>query len=637
MKNVPPQLGNFLTLHIWQEAIKLLDFQVKQKKRNKHYNTLSMYYYEKLGMSVSTIDVKEYFNEKVANNLFYVLEDEFNISTYLMPKPGLGLRNYKFFSYPMRSLYYAVGLYIFRLSWQFLEDVKADKKNIKSYYGASLSLNKNDLVISSNTIYFQKPYKAFRKQMRKELDGDTYNNVVIRLDIKDFYDEISISNLFDLLFSNIKPSVKHEMNFDPTTIEQLKFFFRFLSNGNPGIPQYDNDIISSFIGYLYLVFADLYIDSEILRDSYIVCEHRIIRYADDIYISLKLKDDISLPEKEDFIESLSARVADILYYRLGLKLNTKTRLYWLSNETDIDDLRRGLKKTSSQYQIKDDENEALPQHKVEMIFQELEELKHSRIDTHFMQDRSVQEEILKEVFDKRVEQIMDKFENKERISNIFDDFNFNLVRASSLEICIVLLKDKITANRFRKFLLNKRYLTTVEVNLILEYLCQTAFNDKDLVDKLQQNKYMEKIVDLYTNSYVMFHKPGYYELNAVQVRKVSAMCHVVEQARLRVMSEKVGNYSVALNHLLNEIHAVCLVEDKSITNHKEYDVKDVKLFLSSKGVSNDTIISIRNLFDRRNNNQISHPGFENILTWSVDEEEYRKYRSHVADCMKSIL
>ena len=352
---------------------------------------------------------------------------------------------------------------------------------------------------------------------------------------------------------------------------------------------------------------------------------------------MRLKDDITLSEKEDFIESLSSRVADILYYRLGLKLNTKTRLYWLSRETDIDDLRRGLKKTSSQYQIKDDENEDLPQDKVEMIFQELEELKESRIDTHFMQDRSVQEEILKEVFDKRVEQIMDKADNKARIRDIFDDFNFNLVRASPLEICIVLLKDNLTAKRFREFLLNKRYLTTVEVNLILEYLCQTAFSDKDLIDKLQQNKYMEKIVDLYSNGYVMFHKPGYYELNSVQVKKVSTMCHVVEQARLRVMSEKVGNYSVALNHLLNEIHAVCLVEDTSIKNHKEYDVKDVKLFLSSRGIPNDISIAIRNLFDRRNNNQISHPGFENIVTWSVDEAEYQQYRSYVADCMKSIL
>lgn len=632
-----PQLSSFLTWEIWQDAIRLLDFQIAQKEHNKHYNTVSMYYFEKLGVDVSDVRAKEYFDEKVGNNLFYALEKEFAIFPYLVSKSGLGIRNYKFLSYSMRVLYYAVGIYIFKLSSQFIEDMSCDNKHIKSFYGASLRVNDGILVINKNTIGFKGPYRAFRRQIRKEVDGDNNGKVVISLDIKDFFDDISVPQLLELLLKYIKPSVIREMNFGATAVDQIKFFFEFLSRGNIGIPQYDNDIISSFIGFLYLTFADRYIDDEIRIHRDKVSNYGIIRYVDDIYISLTLKESLSTEKKEDYVESLSARVADMLFYRLGLKLNMKTRLYWLNNIEDIDSLKSSLKKTSSPYQINDDENKSIPQDKLEMIFSEIEELKRSRIDTYFSQDRSLQEEILKEIYDKRVEELMGMRENVERIRCLFANFNFNLVRASPKEICIILIKDKITSDSFRRFLLAKVDLTTFEVGMIIEYLCQTGFNDSDLIAKLRSNVSMQPIVDLFMERYTFFQDSGYYGLDKLQVRKLSKMPHVIEQARLRIMSEILGNYSVALNHLLNEIHAVCLAEEDSTKVSKEYDVNDVSQFLSFKAVPSGIITTIRNLFDRRNINSVSHPGFGNVVMWAVEEQEYQNYRVEVGLCMKAIL
>jgi AbiA family abortive infection protein len=638
MKNTPPRLDDFLSLRDWQEAINLLDFQINQKKKHRHYNTLSMYYYEKLMPYIGYVKSANYFNEKVANNLFYALEDEFVAAPYLVPKSGLSLRNYRFFSYPMRALYYAIGLYLFRVSNQFIHELTSDKKNIKSYYGASLSLSKGDLVISPNNTYFKRPYKNFRSQMRKELDDKAQNKVVLHLDVHDFFDSVDVPTLLELLRSNVSYSTKQQMLYTAETIEQIKFFFQHLSPRKNGIPQYENDIISSFIGYLYLFFADLQLDSHIIKHGkHIVENHRIIRYVDDIYISLELRDGFSLEEKENFIDTLSSRFADILYHKFHLRLNTKTRLYWLDNEEDVEDLKRALKKVSSQYQINDDENELSLDEKLEMIFEEVEQLKTSRIDKHFMQDRSVQDEILKEVFDKRIDQLMEKNENKLRIRYLFDDFNFNLVRASPLEITIVLLKDEFTAKRYRSFLLQKQYVTTVDVNLILEYLCQTGFTDTELIEKLQKNAYMERIITWFTSKFHIFYQPGYHGLGDQQVTVISSMPHVIEQARLRIMSERLRNYSVALNHLLNEFHGVCLEIDPAVTSHKEYDVNDIKAFLASKNVPNEICIDIRNMFDRRNNNQVSHPGFQNIVTWSVNESEYQEYRLCVSLCLKEIL
>ena len=44
-----PQLGYFLDYNRhWVEALRLLKYQLETKEKNKHFNTLEMFYYEKL-------------------------------------------------------------------------------------------------------------------------------------------------------------------------------------------------------------------------------------------------------------------------------------------------------------------------------------------------------------------------------------------------------------------------------------------------------------------------------------------------------------------------------------------------------------------------------------------------------------
>ena len=120
------QLGHFLDYSYWQDAIELLEFQInrRSKDEHKHYNTLSMYYYDKLGDSRKQVATCDYFTERVASGLLYGLEEEFFVIPYVTPKSGgFGLRNYKFLSYPMRVLYYAAGLYLLRLSQEFVTDL----------------------------------------------------------------------------------------------------------------------------------------------------------------------------------------------------------------------------------------------------------------------------------------------------------------------------------------------------------------------------------------------------------------------------------------------------------------------------------------------------------------------------------
>lgn len=113
------------------------------------------------------------------------------------------------------------------------------------------------------------------------------------------------------------------------------------------------------------------------------------------------------------------------------------------------------------------------------------------------------------------------------------------------------------------------------------------------------------------------------------------MPEVIEQTRLRVLSEKEQSYSVALNHLLNEIHAVCIKQEWA--NKKEYDVNDVVKFLHSKNVPHEICIKVRNLFDCRNSNRVSHPGSEDSCAWEVTREEYIDYCENVGKCLDFLL
>ena len=596
-----------------------------------------MIYYKKLGNAIQQLESSEFFDKYVTNNLFYGLENEFAIYPYVTPKSGLGLRNYKFLTYPMRAVYDSIGLYALKLSEEFLKNYYRKNTNIRSFYGGRIYFENDALVVTKNNIYFSSYYRSFRNEVRKEINADGDKRVVVRIDIQNYYDEISIPILLEHFEQNYKDSEKAKFNFDTTTKEQIEFLFRFLANDRLGIPQSDNSLISSVIGYLYLIFGDLYIDGELRKDPEVLARYKIIRYVDDIFVSLKFKDNIGINEQKEYIESIGARISDLLYYNLGLRLNPKTRFFWLDDPDQLDDLKSSLKKVSPQYYsgIDDVDDETL-ENKINNVFDELRKLKKSSIEPATFR-HELADEILKEVFDKRVTQLLDSSENKERIRQVFKDFDFNRVKEYPLPMIILILKDKTVSDAFREYLLNRKNIATKDVDLMLTYLCQIDFLDGDILKLLEQYTPTNKIIARITNLDLSYSQPGYYGLRDKQIEKLSPMKEVIEQIRYRVFNERIGSYSVALNHLLNELHGICYQIDSNGNKSKDYDANQVVQFLQAQGISHQVCIGVRKLFDRRNTNQVSHPGSENSLAWSVSQSEYQQYHQIVSECLGVLI
>ncbi|WP_373530379.1 AbiA family abortive infection protein [Nostoc sp.] len=632
------QLGHFLDFTFWQQAKKLLDFQIQQMEKNKHYNTLSMFYYKQIVPLTIALETEDYFNQRVASNLFYGLNREFAFHDYVIPKTCLGLRNQKFFTYPMRVLYYSIGLYLLKLSQKSLQDYVKNHKHLKCYYGGNLHFEDKSLVINHETTFYQNYYKQFKKQVRMQANNDIDNKLVIKLDIQNYFDHVSVPILLQQLDRFVKPSVKETLSFDASTKEQINFYFNYISENKGGIPQADNDIISGFLGHLYLLCSDLVIDTEICKYRDFLKEYHIIRYVDDTFIVINFLETTEKQQKETITDSLTSQISDVLHYHSGLRLNTKTRLYWLSDLEHKKELLKDLKKVSPEYHFNDDDSDETPQNKITNIFDELQKLKSSSIDISLGHDGSLQEEILKEVYNKNVNQLLETENNNNLIEEIFTDFDFNFVKAMPREIIVIIAKNEVVLNNFTQFLYEKKDLTTRDIYLIIKYLCQTNFTNDELLGKLESNPSFRQVISVYREAQIASERPGYYDLPDTKVLLLLEDAQIVEQIRLRVFNERIGFYSVALNHLLNEVHAICLLFDPiDPTKKNKYEVDDAVKYLASKWVPHGTCIDICNLFDRRNRNTVSHPGSRENIAWGVTKDEYFKYFDAVNKCLEIIL
>lgn len=465
--------GHFLEHRHWRQAVTLLEYQLERKKTNRHFNTLEMTYYQKMRKSFNRLKSDKYFITRVANNLFYGLSREFAVIPYTIPKPNLGLRRYKFMTCPMRVLYYAVGIYLIELSKDYLKASHGTQKaRIHASYGGNLQFNEHGKLIKKpepipDPIYYKPHYDNFCKEVKKENEKNTERKVVIRLDIQNFFDELHIPMLLILLRDYVKPSISKKMCFDETTRAQLNSFFDFIGGGRSGIPQSDNNIISSFIGHLFLSFGDLYLDDELRKQDDLIANHMIIRYMDDIYISTAFKEqDRDLRTK--FLNSIAPRISDCLHDKLGLRLNPKTRLFDLRIDGDREALERNLKRVSEGIEIVDEDNTP-PKEKIKRIFGQLKKLKRFPIAPYFPEhpdpDSNEEEfneekfkDILKEVYDKRVEQMLKIPKKKLQLENLFTSsggFDFELVNIYPMPIIVLIIASDDVRKKFDKFLRSK--------------------------------------------------------------------------------------------------------------------------------------------------------------------------------------
>lgn len=642
LKNL--QLSHFLTQELWRSAKELLDYQIDDKSKYKTYNTLNFYYFDLVKSKTNELYQNAYYKERISNNFFYGLEREFFYHKYTVPKTGIGLRNYCFFSYPMQQLMYAFGIYILRISQQFIIDNKKEK--IKSFYGGDLKFDEGtkNLVLNKDTTLYYKHYNKFKSELIKEIKH-TDNKIFIRLDIQNYFDNVRISKLLSLLKKNLKPSEQKIYNFDSSTIEQIDFFYKFLGNGVDNLPQSDNNIISNFISHLYLIFGDLIIEDALEEINYnynIVSDFKIIRYVDDIYIAIDFKAitvfdlDYNEDTRNGFIYQLLNKISDKFFKTLNLRFNGKAQLFRIKNENERNELLDLIKKVSEDYPDAESDDSLSVPDKVNRLLHLIDQIKARDVSQVYKGLSKHESETLKDVYDKAVLGLISNTEITEKFEERFIDFNFDLLRVYPQPLIILITQCSNAKTRLDNYLLNKGNLTTFDRGLLVILLCQSNFTNTELFDKLKSDEQLSPIFNFIQEKKVTSTvSTGLYSVNVKSLNTITKQVSYIEQVRQRVFTERTKQYSIALNHLLNEIQLLCCtIEGKDIKTYKE---PDVNAFLTTKGVDNSTKTQISNLFNRRNNNPVSHPGSDSRVAWSVEELEYDTYKKFVAKAIEKLF
>jgi AbiA family abortive infection protein len=656
--------GDFLTYDLWCEAKKLLDFQIEQKATNKHYNKLGFYYFEAAKPCFEAIGEEEYFEERIKTNLFYALQNEFYTLPYAIPKKSLGIRNYYFFSYPMMALYYAVCLYLVKLT----SDIVSNRKqgNIISFYGGNLHYKNGNLIINKNTTYYKSYHDEFKRHLNHYAKSER-NRYVIKLDIQNYYESLCVTTLLQKIKNDVRYTTRRDMHFEEHTCDQLDFFLHFIKHNNVGIPQSDSNLASSFLGFLYLFFGDNIIERciESIAPSGHIRSFKIIRYVDDIFIILDFAPTLTSHQKEAIVYHLLNAITHALHEELKLSVNSKTKVFRPHDEVSLLEFVHAIGDVSGEIGEDEDQEEPieLPSspakhanppvaiesvtdapiptalEKTDRLFNFLAHLKNQHLN-YRPEDLygGISYDDLKNIFDSRVRSLLDKKENKEKLSFLLNDFNYELCRMQPHALICILLLNSQSATGLLTYLKNLKPNTVYDINLLLTYLCQVDFKEKSLKKILKSNPNMrsifEKIKECKSTA-----KPctGYYKLPYDRIKWIKNQPALVEQIKLRIHNERADSYSVSLNLLLNELQLICYLQENTATELKNYDHTRVDKFLEGRGVRTETKTKVANLFNRRNNNGISHPGSLYHTPTAVSKTEYLDYQQGVHDVLQHIL
>jgi hypothetical protein len=138
-------------------------------------------------------------------------------SSYTVPKVNLGLRKYKFLSYPLRIVYYAIGIYLVELAQSFLVGYYLKYgKRIYSKYGGQLRINEksNELILSYDSVWYKPHYRSFKKKVLNTIEINSDRQVALHLDIQNYYDDLDVNILSNLLSNFIEPTIQQSCSFD---------------------------------------------------------------------------------------------------------------------------------------------------------------------------------------------------------------------------------------------------------------------------------------------------------------------------------------------------------------------------------------------------------------------------------------
>lgn len=627
---------NIISEVIWNDSIKFIEFQISQvkgRKINKSYCIPMIFYYSANQAFIDRAKGKKYLADNIKTGIFYAYDAHYFSMPYIVPKGSAGMREWRLLSPGMYMVYNAACIYLFRLTRGWFENtISIFRENIRSFYGGNLSLTQsNGLLISHQNTSYINHYREFKKEVR---ECSEKFDIVIQLDIENFFDNIDVRHTLVMLHEHLSYTARQEYKFDNNSIDELVDLFEFIMDGKIGIPQFENNLFSPFFAHLLMTMWDLHCLKILKRDNNLA-GYKIVRYVDDAYIFLKMKKyDRNLSRV--FAPDLLGHIIEMTKVKLALKSNAKTGIYDLNNDSERDEVLQNLKRTSNTKFALEDMDDDAPNKSFQDIIDNINSIKNEWITTKKASKGSKFSEIMKYAYSKKIIEYSKSDDGRQAIKESFKDFNFEMVKLAPKPIIALITAEESVESRFKRYYSSKKYPNYSDIDVIMKYISHYNFSDNELeILDIPSRKYKWINEILLSLKFKNKDETHVYGMKYVYVYRLRSNRNLIMQIRSRKVAEQSGRWSLALNHLLNELHYVCFLLEK--IRNKDYDAMAVCRYLNKRHISPVDIITVRNMFDRRNSNTISHSGLPSEQLSYVSREEYLRYREVIYRVISLII
>lgn len=624
-------IGNFLKLSHIEKAFELINLQIEDDKFS--FKTLEFEIYRNEDVA-KLFDCKKFYEELVEKDILYNNNKVFFNIEYLIPKGVYGARKFNFLSFEMLILYYSLGFYIFDLikeSYETIETKKERRDNIATYYGGKINFTNP----KKSILYYQADYIDFNNKVNNQIENllkKKKKAVIIKLDIQDYFKSIDLEILLNIIQEFAVPSNSKRQHFDSSTIEEIKNLFLFINKSLIGVPLFSQNILSNFLSYLYLFELDNFIQNlKISReDDFIYC-----RYVDDFYLIYKRNKGIKNNIIGDEIFDITTSISEFLYETLGLKINElKTQAIIISDDNDFEKFIKKEKVISIPESLKKEKN---PQEKLTEIKEIVEKLKKDYKSTGKISITTEESNKLKEIFSTSMKQYLDNPNAQVLVDKMFLNWH-PVLTLSSTQALIYLLKHSNQNKLLKNFLIeNKEFkLSNPQYLFLLEKYLLSNQPDMAFIQEIMEikkcNNYLSLIKRMLDKN-INIHNCQDISINPDLLASKDTL---MQQIKMLTLAEIEGKYNLAFNHLLNIYHYYCFTNDPNAGELKKYNQINVTDFLDTLGISIKQLNFSMQFFDRRNKNNISHPGEELMESWAVNRDEYIKYKTKLNKLLKKI-
>jgi len=296
---------------------KIICLQIFKQDKSRMRLYLQWYPFAQLSLKERELLLsEEFFNEYIKSGLFLYYSENWLITNNFIFKSDGNLRHASLVS----PIMYLVSLLIGKSISKKYQSNRPS--TVKVYYSGNFD---------ENRIYYKKDYDIFFKTLNSLTQNYKY---FIKTDIEDFYSNINVNILFDLINTRFA-----ETNVKVNQKDLLVYKELLLCLGHGELPLIENGTASSYLATIvYLETPDIKLHSYITNKEPHITDFVMVRYVDDLYILFNsdLSDNIITPIVNRILNTYASELK-----KLNLSLN-REKTTWKYTENINEELKKSL-------------------------------------------------------------------------------------------------------------------------------------------------------------------------------------------------------------------------------------------------------------------------------------------------------